>query len=97
MPNLADAPSAFIIRLHVWQTSNAIPHERLLAGSQHRMQVYGTACRQSWTPSDVVCPALHQGTRGWLNFRPAEDQRVSVAATLDAPNSKGLQGTGKYD
>jgi hypothetical protein len=35
-----------------------------------------------------------QGTRGWLNFRPAEDQRVSVAAVLDAPNTKGLQGTG---
>jgi hypothetical protein len=63
----------------------------------HRMQVCGIACRQCWSLSDAICRVLHQGTWGWLNFRPAEDQRVSVAAVLDKPDSKGLQGTGHHD
>ena len=38
---------------------------------------------------------MQPSARAWLQFRPAEDPRVSVSALLDTPTSEPQRGTGK--
>jgi hypothetical protein len=37
---------------------------------------------------------MQPSARAWLNFRPAEDTRISVSAALDTPTSEPQRGTG---
>jgi len=37
---------------------------------------------------------MQPSARAWLNFRPAEDPRISVSAVLDTPTSEPQRGTG---